>query len=289
MMGIGGQFKALREKAAAYFPLTVRMYCPIHPLLLISAISISRLKSQDFKSFLLLYSRGLDVNGLEESLLRLDLAVGDEGDIAQVLEIEGQYRAAMLEWAGELVVSQGRLIEQSGEPTIWDLYWACWVIANPIFRYDPLPARDAEGSICHNQLNGFSRGIRWGMQFNSEIHNAREHYEYSLKLINEQVNSLLDNPVQDEEKMRALKDVLARQQTAALLAARAFRIYEWGPDEINANSIEAITTSELLESALRDGAGPAEIAALQGLQEGHGLPARMRERLKPTGKEQSHG
>lgn len=226
-------FHSQSDESQLLSPLVRRMFSPINPLLLLTAISVSMIRKDDFCIFLNNYVKGLEIPNFEDNLLQINFA-RDNDQLQQILELEDKYRDALLKLGTKILINHGPLIERSGIPTMLDLYWACWLVVNPIFQNNPLPTRDSETSV----LSGWWRGIAWGLEYNSAIHNAREHYEYGLNQINEEINQLLSQGVTLDNDRTQLKTLASQQKSLTLLVERARRFYYWAPHEIDAYSAE---------------------------------------------------
>ncbi|MGB0564242.1 MAG: hypothetical protein ACPGVO_20940 [Spirulinaceae cyanobacterium] len=243
ILGTQSQIKKLREHAVGFQligPLTMRFFFPINPLLLLTAISLSKVRREDFCHFLNTYVRGVEVPNLEDSLLRIDSAC-NEDELQQVLNLEDEYLKALLHVASKIVIEHGSIIQGRGTPTMCDLYWACWLVSNPAYQYESqaIPAEKSKDSK-DSSINGWSRGRAWGWKYNSDIHNAREYYEHSLNQIESDLNQVLSKkPILDSDRLH-LKALLGKQKILTRLVERSRRFYYWAPHEIGSFSFEML-------------------------------------------------
>lgn len=246
-------------------------FTPINPLLLVTAISCSIVRNQDFCFFLSRYVKGRDVSGLEAQLLQLP-AFDNEEALARFLALEEAYvealRSIVVEdiiylSGGEQLIFESSfgggdptsIIEQywqainsNDNPEDWDfsaynVMWRAWILASPallILTPKCLEARLSE----------------YGFQINDDIHTARKYYEENLMNVNRQINVLLQSSLPKETKILELRNFKQSQLNAQKLVNRAFRLYEWNPAEITADymgaSIKNIV-SDILDDILPDG------------------------------------
>jgi hypothetical protein len=277
------EFRQSSDGSQRLAPVVVRMYAPVNPLLLVSALALARVEKGDRGSFLSSYAGGLDVPGLE-ALIALEERL-PQPEMLECLEIEDRYLDALVDLGLEELKKHGRVLGEQGEPSLLDVYWACWMVANPIYARDDLPVQkqlvrhdDAtEAERARQWMRGFPRGVWWGMEHNSAIHNARERCEFRLNEANAALSDALERGEQED-----LVASLARQQkTATMLVERARRLYYWAPHEIEAYDVSYRICTEMAQQRRKDGvADPWE--GESGYEEYVApflLPSRMRDRL----------
>lgn len=252
-VAIGSQFDNFHKQndgSKPMGPLVVRMYSPVNPLLLTTAISVCIVRGNDVHSFLSNYALGLEVPGLEEHLIQIDV-INDNEELRRVLELEDSFYGALLELGTSILVRYGRLIRDRGIPTMLDLYWGCWLAMNPGVHDNEVPAESSKSGDSF-WMNGWRRGIKWGIDYNSMIHNAREHYEYKLNEVNGSINAALANSAPSVDKRAKLQELTTEQQTLTLLVERARRLYYWAPHEISAYSAQTAYALEMIERLRSD-------------------------------------
>ncbi len=278
ILGTGSQFKKFHsqsDESQLLSPLVKRMFSPINPLLLLTAISISVIRRDDFCTFLSKYAKGLEIPNFEDNLLQINFA-RDNDELQRILELEDEYRDALLKLGTKILIKHGRLIEGSGIPTMLDLYWACWLVVNPMFQNNPLPTRDSENSM----FSGWRRGIAWGFEYNSAIHNAREHYEYRLNQTNEEINQLLSQKLALDTDRVQLKILASQQKSLTLLVERARRFYYWAPHEISAYSGQTAFAMELMKMYEEDSTKQETVSFMKQEHAKFFLPNEILEQLK---------
>jgi len=265
-----------------------RMYAPVSPLLLVSALALARAEKRDAHSYLSNYAGGLDVPGLEE-LIALHERLPD-AEMLEVLKIEDAYLGALVDLGVEELRQHRRVLADDGEPTLLDLYWTCWMVANPVYRRDPLPvqrqlvrhpnATDEERSV--QWTRGFPRGVWWGMEHNSAIHNAREECEFRLN----EVNAALNDALRPGGRRELVPALLVKQKVCTMLVERARRQYYWAPHEIEAYAASYRICTELAAQRRKEGVDDPwdEESGYTEWVEPFILPPHIRERLElPSG------
>lgn len=257
--GILSQFKKYQESDIVRQSLLVstvrRMLQPVNPLLLATALSISSVRDYDFNSFIEQYCAGLDVSDLEASLIKLD-DFQDDDELSRILELEEVYIQSLIALGLQVVASGGEISPVGpgyviDEPTMWNAFWGAWLSINPIYQDDNLLdiLIEIESEQVFNAVLEFVQidtyplrvwaiAMQYSEEVNSSIHNAREYYEYRLNQVNIEINQVLQRNSPLEEKKRLLTVLTKRQLNATRLSKRAFRLYQWIPDEISAFAAE---------------------------------------------------
>lgn len=257
--GILSQLRKYQESDVINHSLLIstvrRMLHPVNPLLLATALSISSVRDYDFNSFIEQYCAGLEVHNLEASLIKLN-DFQDDDELNRILELEESYIEALITLGLEVVANRGD-ISPAGpgyvihEPTMWNAFWGAWLSVNPIYQVDNLVdiLVEVESEQVFSAVLGFVQidiyplkvwGIvlQYSEEVNSSIHKAREYYEYHLNQVNAEINQILKQKMLPEEKREALVIKTKKQLNMTKLAKRAFRLYQWLPDEISAFAAE---------------------------------------------------
>ncbi len=246
-LGTGSQFlnfHRTRSRGQLLSPLVQRMYYPINPLLLLTALSTSLVRNVDFQSFLQAYCNGLDIAEFESTLFQPGFA-RDEDGLTAILNSEDSHYRALLDLGASVLTTHGQLIGSDGTPTMLDLYWACWLLANPMYQTTPFAARQHTG----DSTSGWDRAVQWGFEKNDDIHNTLRHYEYNLNLCNQELNQSLSAGASSSANDMRMQQLAARQYNATRLLERARRLYFWAPHEISAFSAQTQFAITLMESA----------------------------------------
>lgn len=238
-----------------------RAFTPINPLLFATALSISNIRNEDFKLMIFKYSFGLDVPELEEALLRLE-DFKDDNELEKILQLDDEYTKALIDLGQEAVVNDylGTIIPglDMNFPTMWNAYWGAWVAVNPIYQLNnmvdmafELNSPEIASAIigyhdANIMLGVWQYALDYSHKFNDAIHNAREYHEYNLNQANKEINKILQDNITADRKKELLAKATKKQKNITKLNQRAFRLYEWIPDEISAFAAETL-------SGLKDG------------------------------------
>ena len=232
-----------------------RAFTPINPLLLATALSISNVRNDDFKLMIFKYSFGLDVPELEGVLLKLE-DFKDDDELEKILQLDDDYTKALIDLGQEAVVNDylGTIIPglDMDFPTMWNVYWGAWVAVNPIYQLNnmvdmafELNSPEIASAIigyhdANIMLGVWQYALDYSHKFNDAIHNAREYHEYNLNQANKEINKVLQENISADGKKELLAKATKKQKNKTKLSQRAFRLYEWIPDEISAFAAETL-------------------------------------------------
>lgn len=284
-LGILHQFNLFHRtnKGQLLSPLVARMYSPINPILLATAISISCVRSEDFHGCLEQYIVGLDITGFEDALLFLD-SFEHNAELHEILSLEAKYVESAKTLGTELLIQKGRLINESFVPTMLDVYWGAWIAVNPIFVTSPLLSPMDENAEAERFSASYA-SIDWSIRFNDAIHNAREQHEYQLDSINRDFNTVLQENLSADQKRQRLESIAVRQRVATLLVERSRTLYYWAPHEIEAYSVQTQVATELTSvienepQRLGDLASEVDVGGLKQMREKFLLPTEVLDQI----------
>ncbi len=199
------------------------IYVPVNPLLLATIISISIKHKKDYEDYLLKFANCSILPKVEQKLIKLEDTI-EPRELSEILEIEESYINAYEKIAVRRLKKYGKLLRDSKKLSSFDIYWAAWVAANPIYLL----------SRIYNDYNSFFyRLYYYGKSMDAPIHSSREDYEYQIYETKNMLNDALKENYRDKiQSLRKSYDVLIR------LKKRIYRLYLWLPHEITAHAAE---------------------------------------------------
>lgn len=201
----------------------------INPILLSTALAISRIEKKDYNNYLDGFTENRTMADFDDILLKLE-TLKEHPDFLEILEIEKACVESLID-IGLFIMADKRIKKNdAGEPIIWDAYLCCWMAFN--FEY-------VNGEFKNDEFSMLS----WGNRFNDEIHKLREKYEFELNKINGLLNELLSGEYDSEKIDSCLKE----KRKISLCIERFRKLYYWDPEEIYAYSAESMVSLHFQE------------------------------------------
>jgi hypothetical protein len=199
---------------------------PVHPLLLCTALGLAIVDGRDPGSFVQMYTDGGVGPPLEDQLLHLDPnAICPNQRLAQVLESESRFFSALTVLGAAYARDWGGIVPGTPAISRFDAYFGAWMVVNPAFRMGP-----------NTRLAGWQSCMIYSWSLNSRIHNAREHHEYALVRVIQELNQVLATRHLDGRAER-LAELQSRHRLLTLLIKRARLQYELLPHELSVHHI----------------------------------------------------